>query len=207
VTAGVGGHMSYLLYEMNVEQGQKVRVDLTGQASVRLLDPVNLRSLQAGAWYNYYPSQPAGTGVELSPPFAGLWYVVVDRGWFPITEKDVTVTVLPAPTNPWLVAGVILAVLAFVASLAAEEEPRRRHVTRPRNTEPLDRGKRLRVYVRDGGVCTYCGTAVAPGEFHVDHSVSRKNGGTNHLNNLRTACAPCNLSKGGLNARQFKIRA
>lgn len=207
MTAGVGGHMSYLLYAMNVEQGQKIRVDLTGQASVRLLDPVNLRSLQAGAGYNYYPSQPAGTGVELSPPFAGLWYIVVDRGWFPIREEDVALTVLPAPANPWLVVGVILAVLAFVASLAAEEQPRRCRVTRPRNTEPLDRAKRLRVYERDGGVCTYCGAAVAPGEFHVDHSVSRKNGGTNHLNNLRTACAPCNLSKGGLNARQFKIRA
>lgn len=199
--------MSYLFYEMSVEQGQTIRVNLRGQASVRLLDWVNLRNFQAGAQYSYYPSRGSAHNVELSPPFTGHWYVVVDRGWFPIAEEEVAVTVVPAPTNPWLVGGIILAVLAFVASLAEEKPPRRHRAARPRNTEPLDRAKRLRVYSRDGGVCTYCGVAVAPGEFHVDHSVSRKNGGTNHLNNLRTACAPCNLSKGGLNARQFKGRA
>lgn len=198
--------MSHLIYETHVGQGQKLKVNVRGYAAVRLLDRANLRSFQAGAMYSYYPGQASETGVELTPPFAGPWYVVVDRGWFPITEEEVAVTVIPAPTNPWLVAGVVLAVLAVVASLATEEPPRRR-ATRPRNTEPLDRAKRLRVYERDGGVCTYCGEAVYPGKFHVDHSVSRRNGGTNHLNNLRTACPPCNLSKGGLNARQFKGRA
>lgn len=198
--------MSYLFYEMNVEQGQKIRVDLRGQAAVRLLDPVNLRSFQAGADYLYYPGQPSGGGVELSPPSAGLWYVVVDRGWFPIKAEEVSVSVIPAPVNPWVVAGAVLLALAFVASIAPDDPPRRRRSPRPRNTEPLGSAKRLRVYERDGGVCTYCGVAVAPGEFHVDHSVSRRNGGTNHLNNLRTACAPCNLSKGGLNARQFRGR-
>lgn len=202
-----GGHMSYLSYELNVEKGQKVRVDLRGQAAVRLLDPLNFGSFLAGAVYNYYPGLATESGVELTPPAPGLWYVVVDRGWFPITAEEVSVTLTPAPPSPWLVAGVALVALAFIAALAAEEPTRRsRRVSRPRNTEPLNGTTRLRVYERDGGVCTYCGVAVAPDEFHVDHSVSRKNGGTNHPNNLRTACAPCNLSKGGLNARQFKGR-
>ena len=199
--------MSYLFYELTMEEGQKLSVGLRGQATVRLLDPVNFGSFRAGAIYYYYPGLATESGVELTPPSPGLWYVVVDRGWFLITAEEVSVTVTPAPASPWLVAGVALVALAFFAALAAEEPPRRsRRVSRPRNTEPLDRATRLRVYYRDGGVCTYCGVAVAPGEYHVDHSVSRKNGGTNHLNNLRTACAPCNLSKGGLNARQFKRR-
>jgi hypothetical protein len=199
--------MSYLFYELTIEEGQKIRVDLRGQAAVRLLNPVNFCSFRAGAVYNYYPGLATESGVELTPPSIGLWYVVVDRGWFLITAEEVSVTVTPAPASPWLVAGVALIALTFLAALAAEEQPRRsRRASRPRNTEPLDGARRLRVYDRDGGVCTYCGVTVAPGEFHVDHSVSRKNGGTNHLNNLRTACAPCNLSKGGLNARQFKGR-
>ncbi|MGO8790667.1 MAG: HNH endonuclease [Terriglobia bacterium] len=56
---------------------------------------------------------------------------------------------------------------------------------------------------RDGWRCTFCGRRVSRGTRHIDHSVSRANGGTNHLNNLRLACSPCNLKKGSLNARQF----
>jgi hypothetical protein len=200
--------MSYLFYELTIEEGQKVSVGLRGQAAVRLLDPVNFGSFRAGTVYYYYPGLATEAGVELTPPSPGLWYVVVDRGWFLITAEEVSVTVTPAPASPWLVAGVALVALAFFTALAAEEPPRRsRRASRPRNTEPLDGATRLRVYYRDGGVCTYCGVTVGPGEYHVDHSVSRRNGGTNHLNNLRTACAPCNLSKGGLNARQFNKKA
>lgn len=45
---------------------------------------------------------------------------------------------------------------------------------------------------RDGYQCHYCG---AEGNT-VDHIVPRSKGGTDDLDNLVTACNPCNASKG-----------
>lgn len=45
------------------------------------------------------------------------------------------------------------------------------------------------------GVCAYCGTTEAE-VWHVDHKISRADGGTNTWNNLAVACAPCNWRKG-----------
>ncbi len=97
---------------------------------------------------------------------------------------------------------ICIAAVAFLIYKATEPPPRPRH--RPINREQLEVWKKSYVYERDGAHCVYCGFYVALGEEHIDHSVSRKNGGTNHLNNLRLACAPCNLSKGSLNSRQFR---
>lgn len=60
------------------------------------------------------------------------------------------------------------------------------------------------ISLRDGWRCTYCNRRVNRRTRHIDHSVSVANGGTDHLNNLRLACAPCNLLKGALNAREFR---
>jgi hypothetical protein len=60
------------------------------------------------------------------------------------------------------------------------------------------------VSFRDGWRCTYCDRRVNRRTRHIDHAVSVANGGTDHLNNLRLACAPCNLLKGALNARDFR---
>jgi hypothetical protein len=79
--------------------------------------------------------------------------------------------------------------------------------TRRRNMASLEGWKRDYVSQRDDWRCTYCGRRVTRRSRHIDHSISRHNGGTNHLNNLRTACQSCNLSKGVLNARQFLSRA
>ena len=68
---------------------------------------------------------------------------------------------------------------------------------------PLERWKKEYVFRRDGRHCRYCGLRVTRRTSHVDHRVSRANGGTNHLNNLSLSCCRCNLSKGPLNARQF----
>lgn len=69
------------------------------------------------------------------------------------------------------------------------------------NDEPLTRRDRSYIRARDGEICFYC-TAYAPGG-HVDHRVSRANGGSNGYDNLAWACAPCNLSKGPLNDTEF----
>jgi hypothetical protein len=75
---------------------------------------------------------------------------------------------------------------------------------RPVNVAPMEAWKPDYVSVRDGWHCVYCGRRVSRSTRHIDHRISRVNGGTNHLNNLSLACASCNLSKGPLNARQFQ---
>jgi hypothetical protein len=49
------------------------------------------------------------------------------------------------------------------------------------------------VLARDGYTCAYCGSTE---DLHADHRISVAQGGSNALENLVTACAPCNLSKG-----------
>lgn len=60
------------------------------------------------------------------------------------------------------------------------------------------RWRRLRelVLTRDGWRCQLNGPR-CQGEAHtVDHLVARKHGGTDDLDNLVAACAPCNYAKG-----------
>lgn len=122
-------------------------------------------------------------------------------------------TYLPKQPQPSLLEGVLKAGLAIggvwltlkIANELFGPKPVRLRSTplRARNTERVEEWKREYVYIRDGGQCVYCGASVAFSSVHIDHSVSRANGGTNHLNNLRTACWVCNLAKGARNARQF----
>lgn len=81
--------------------------------------------------------------------------------------------------------------------------PKRRKRRRCYNDEPLPTWKREYVRWRDKEICTYCGAVDRDG--HADHRTSRFNGGSNHLNNLSWACRRCNLRKGPLNARQFRL--
>jgi hypothetical protein len=52
---------------------------------------------------------------------------------------------------------------------------------------------RTLVLARDGYTCVYCGSTA---NLHADHKISVVRGGSNALENLATACRPCNLSKG-----------
>ncbi|MCC6475010.1 MAG: HNH endonuclease [Burkholderiales bacterium] len=64
--------------------------------------------------------------------------------------------------------------------------------------------KRIRfdVFKRDGFACTYCGAHPPAVVLHVDHVLALAEGGGNEIDNLVTACAPCNLGKG---ARNLKV--
>jgi 5-methylcytosine-specific restriction endonuclease McrA len=53
---------------------------------------------------------------------------------------------------------------------------------------------RFNVFLRDSFTCQYCGT---PDDLTFDHLVPRAQGGRTRWNNVITACAPCNLAKGG----------
>ncbi len=110
-----------------------------------------------------------------------------------------------AAQNPWtalLGAGLVLAAFWALGTLLAPQ-PTPRRSRRAYTGDPVSIADKEYVSVRDGWRCTYCGKRVTRRTRHIDHSVSRVNGGTNHLNNLRLSCAPCNLSKGPLNSREF----
>jgi len=66
----------------------------------------------------------------------------------------------------------------------------------------ISKKTRFEVFKRDGFSCQYCG-AHPPGVLlHVDHIVAVAVGGTNAIDNLVTACEPCNQGKG---ARDLKV--
>lgn len=53
---------------------------------------------------------------------------------------------------------------------------------------------RFNLFLRDRFTCQYCGTR---GDLTFDHVVPRAYGGRTTWENVTTACAPCNLRKGG----------
>ena len=53
---------------------------------------------------------------------------------------------------------------------------------------------RFNVFLRDRFMCQYCG---AGDDLTFDHLIPRSRGGLTRWDNVVTACAPCNLKKGG----------
>jgi hypothetical protein len=64
----------------------------------------------------------------------------------------------------------------------------------------LSKGERFRVLERGGFRCVYCGRRPPEVVLHVDHAVSKKNGGGNDDENLVSACSDCNLGKSSKSA-------
>lgn len=88
---------------------------------------------------------------------------------------------------------------ALVLTAAAVAE-----MLRPRrNSVPLTAGERRFIRERDGEICFYCGYHAPNG--HVDHRVSRANGGGNEPENLTWACVFCNCSKGSMNDTDYLL--
>ncbi|MDE2620796.1 MAG: HNH endonuclease, partial [Sphingomonadales bacterium] len=58
---------------------------------------------------------------------------------------------------------------------------------------------RFNVFLRDRFQCRYCGDAH---QLTFDHVVPRRLGGRTEWENIVTACAPCNMKKGGRTPRQ-----
>jgi len=61
---------------------------------------------------------------------------------------------------------------------------------------------RFNVFLRDSFCCQYCGS-----EEHLtfDHVIPRRLGGMTTWENILTACAPCNMKKGGRTPRQARM--
>ena len=62
--------------------------------------------------------------------------------------------------------------------------------------KPISKRVRFDVFKRDFFTCQYCGATPPMVVLHVDHINPVANGGNNHIDNLITACEPCNLGKG-----------
>jgi 5-methylcytosine-specific restriction endonuclease McrA len=76
-----------------------------------------------------------------------------------------------------------------------EYTPPVRDAYRARRNLPESRWRALRqeVFQRDGYLCQYCGETR---DLTCDHIMPLIRGGSNELDNLTTACRPCNSSKG-----------
>ena len=61
---------------------------------------------------------------------------------------------------------------------------------------------RFNLFLRDRFSCVYCGSRK---ELTFDHVVPRAQGGRTTWENVATACAPCNLKKGGRTPRQASM--
>lgn len=61
----------------------------------------------------------------------------------------------------------------------------------------ISKSTRFSVFSRDNFTCRYCGRQSDTIPLHVDHVIPVCQGGTNDIENLITACADCNLGKGG----------
>ncbi len=73
-----------------------------------------------------------------------------------------------------------------------------------KDLSPVDRGitpeKRFAVLKRDGFKCVYCGRGAPDVLLHLDHKISRNDGGGDEVTNLVTACSLCNNGKGSQSA-------
>jgi 5-methylcytosine-specific restriction endonuclease McrA len=63
---------------------------------------------------------------------------------------------------------------------------------------------RDRLFVRDRGLCAYCGLGLDPANWHLDHVVPLTKGGAHTKMNSVAACPDCNRRKGDLDAAMFR---
>lgn len=67
-----------------------------------------------------------------------------------------------------------------------------------------------KIYAKTDGYCHIChkklclqnyGERVLKGSWHIEHSIPKARGGSDHLNNLFAACIDCNIEKATLSSR------
>lgn len=65
---------------------------------------------------------------------------------------------------------------------------------------------RQNLYLRDKGMCQYCGTKIALSISTYEHVVPKCQGGKTTWENIVTSCKPCNQTKGGRTPEQAGMR-
>lgn len=81
---------------------------------------------------------------------------------------------------------------------AGELNRHRRDKRRARelNAAVTGRVDRAEIIVRDKSICHICGKVCAPEEIHLDHVIPLARGGVHGPENIKVACADCNIAKG-----------
>jgi 5-methylcytosine-specific restriction endonuclease McrA len=82
---------------------------------------------------------------------------------------------------------------------------RRRTYVNVRRRREASGSKRVRVYMRDGFRCQYCGERRNPVELTLDHILPRSRGGDNSAINVVTACRSCNQRKGSRTPEEARM--
>ena len=67
-----------------------------------------------------------------------------------------------------------------------------------------NRTEQRRIFLKYGGHCAYCGCQLDPFDWHIDHVLPRKCGGSHDSKNLVAACVPCNTRKGDMTMDEFR---
>lgn len=67
------------------------------------------------------------------------------------------------------------------------------------------RFNRTNVYLRDKGICQYCGIKVDRAEFQIEHVIPRAQGGKSTWENVVVACHRCNQKKEDKTPAQAKM--
>jgi 5-methylcytosine-specific restriction endonuclease McrA len=73
------------------------------------------------------------------------------------------------------------------------------------NAPVVENVDRRVVYDRDGGVCYLCENKVNFEEMHAEHVIPLARGGNHSYDNVKTACADCNLRKGMKTPEEFAV--
>jgi hypothetical protein len=68
--------MQYLHWEVNAGPNTVVRVELSKQANVMLLDDSNYSSYRHGGQYRYFGGHATHSPVMIPAPHSGRWHVV-----------------------------------------------------------------------------------------------------------------------------------
>lgn len=74
--------MKFLHWELNLDDGDVVHVELNRQANVRLLDDVNFSAYRNGRRHRYHGGLAKQSPINLPAPHGGRWHVVVDLGGY-----------------------------------------------------------------------------------------------------------------------------
>lgn len=87
--------MNYLHYPLELSATEAVEVTLDKQANVKLLDDSNFRNYRDQRQYKYFGGLAKASPVQISPPRAGRWHLIVDLGGYPGSVKA-SVRTVPA---------------------------------------------------------------------------------------------------------------
>lgn len=132
--------------------------------------------------------------------------------------------VIPEDTSPYIAdairrrrleqeqARILAEALQGQEHLIWEQRMERRRARAYRHTikyrSPLskvDRISRDQVIERDHSTCYLCGrNELANDEIHIDHVIPLSRGGHHVAENVRVACAPCNLRKGAMTEDEYR---